>query len=310
MISVHSQSVLGPLRRVPALASALLLTLVWGAVSLAFPPAAQAETFSDPGFTAEVVTTLPPFLPVGVTWASDERLFIWQRNGVIRVYKNGQLLATPFLDLSANVNTFNDRGLMGLALHPNFLANGSVYVIYVREDGGDPNDSSPKLSRLSRFTADPQNPDVALAASETVLLTIPNDVSQHMHGTLRFGADGRLFMGHGDNSGSVVADVHSFVAQDLTDLRGKILRLTEDGTAPGDNPFDDGTNSIRSKIYSYGLRNPFRFTLHPVSGEPYIGDVGWNAWEELNHGRGKNFGWPCYEGVNPQPTFQTTFPAQ
>ena len=132
----------------------------------------------------------------------------------------------------------------------------------------------------------------------------------HLHGTLRFGSDGKLFMGHGDDSDQSFADVHAFVAQDLNDLRGKILRLNEDGTAPGDNPFDDGTNSIKSKVYSYGLRNPFRFTLHPVSGEPYFGDVGWNAWEELGRGRGKNFGWPCYEGVNPQPSYQTTFPSQ
>ena len=205
---MNSHRVRDHLRHVQAMGVALLLTLVWGAVGHSFPPTAQADTFSDPGFTAEVVATLPPFLPVGVTWASDGRLFIWQRNGVIRLYKNGQLLATPFLDISANVNTFNDRGLLGLALHPNFLANGSVYVIYVCEDGGNPNDSSPKVSRLSRFTADPQNPDVALATSETVLLTIPNDFNQHAIGTLRFGADGKLFVGHGDDSTSGFADVH------------------------------------------------------------------------------------------------------
>ena len=136
--------------------SAILITIVGGAIGHAFPQAAHAETFSDPGFTAEVVTTLPPFKPVGVTWASDGRLFIWQRNGVIRLYKSGQLLGTPFLDISAFVNTFDDRGLLGLALHPNFLVNGYVYVSYVREEGGNPNDPSPKNSRLSRFTADPQ----------------------------------------------------------------------------------------------------------------------------------------------------------
>jgi hypothetical protein len=101
-----------------------IITIVCCAVGQSVPPAAQAQTFSDPGFTSEVVTTRPPFVPVGVTWASDGRMFIWQRNGVIRIYKNGQLLATPFLDISAHVNTFEDRGMLGLALHPNFLANG------------------------------------------------------------------------------------------------------------------------------------------------------------------------------------------
>ena len=292
------------------MSTAIILLIVCCAVGQSLPPLAQAQTFSDPGFTSEVVTTLPQFLPVGVTWASDGRMFIWQRNGVIRVYKNGQLLPTPFLDISANVNQFDDRGMLGLALHPNFLVNGYVYVIYVREDGGNINDETPKIGRLSRFIANAQNPDVALPNSETVLMTIPNDFHHHANGTLRFGPDGKLFVGHGEDTTAGGVDAHAFVAQDLNDLRGKILRITEDGNAPGDNPFDDGTNSIRSKVYSYGLRNPFRFTLHPVSGEPYLGDVGWNDWEEFDRGRGKNFGWPCYEGVNPQTDYQNAFPAQ
>ncbi|MBX3350865.1 MAG: PQQ-dependent sugar dehydrogenase, partial [Nitrospira sp.] len=286
------------------------MTLLCSGVEPVWAPAAQAQTFTDPGFSSEIVTTLPQFLPVGVTWASDGRMFIWQRNGVIRIYKNGQLLPTPFLDISANVNTFDDRGMLGLALHPNFAVNGYVYVIYVREDGGNPNDSSPKLERLSRFVANAQNPDVALPNSETVLMTIPNDFHHHEHGTLRFGSDGRLFLGHGEDTTAGSIDAKAFVAQDLNDPRGKILRITEDGNAPGDNPFDDGTNSIRSKVYSYGLRNPFRFTLHPVTGEPYIGDVGWNTWEEFDSGRGKNFGWPCYEGGGLQPDYQNAFPTE
>ena len=286
-----------------------LMTLLFFSVGPIFPPLTQAQTFSDSGFSAETVTTLPQFLPVGVTWANDGRMFIWQRNGVIRIYKNGQLLPTPFLDISANVNTFDDRGMLGLALHPNFAVNGYVYVIYVREDGGNPNDSSPKIERLSRFIANAQNPDVALPNSETVLMTISTQYHHHENGTLRFGSDGRLFIGHGEDTTANNADAAAFAAQDLNDPRGKILRITEDGNAPGDNPFDDGTNSIRSKVYSYGLRNPFRFTLHPVSGELYLGDVGWDTYEEFNRGRGKNFGWPCYEGVNPQPAYQGIFPA-
>ena len=289
---------------------AIILTIVCCAVEQSSPPLAQAQTFTDPAFTSEVVTTLPQFLPVGVTWASDGRMFIWQRNGVIRIYKNGQLLPTPFLDISANVNTFDDRGMLGLALHPNFIVNGYVYVIYVREESGDPNDSSPKIGRLSRFIANAQNPDVALPNSETILMTIPNDSYTHANGTLRFGPDGKLFVGHGEDTDAGSVNIHAFLAQDLNDPRGKILRITEDGNAPGDNPFDDGTNSIKSKVYSYGLRNPYRFTLHPVSAEPYWGDVGWNVWEEFSRGRGKNFGWPCYEGVNPQPLYQNSFPSQ
>ena len=297
-------------RRFQAMGAAIILTIVCCAAGQSSPHLAQAQTFTDPGFTSEVVTTLPQFLPVGVTWASDGRMFIWQRDGVIRIYKNGQLLPTPFLDISANVNLYDDRGMLGLALHPNFVTNGYVYVIYVREDGGNAGDLSPKTARLSRFIANAQNPDVALLNSETIIMTIPNRYHHHANGTLRFGADGKLFVGHGDDATANDSVLDAFVAQDLNDPRGKILRINEDGTAPGDNPFDDGTNSIRSKVYSYGLRNPYRFTLHPVSGEPYIGDVGWSEWEEFSRGRGKNFGWPCYEGVNPQPIYQTVFPSQ
>ena len=178
------------MKRFQGIVSAILLTIVCCAVGQFPLPLAQAQTFSDPGFTSEVVTTLPQFLPVGVTWATDGRMFIWQRNGVIRIYKNGQLLPTPFLDISANVNTFDDRGMLGLALHPNFIVNGYVYVIYVREDGGNPNDSNPKIERLSRFVANAQSPDVALPNSETILMTIPNDFHHHEHGTLKFGPDG------------------------------------------------------------------------------------------------------------------------
>ena len=110
MTIVHNNRFWRHLKSSPALVSALILTIVCGTVGQSFSPVAQAQTFSDPGFTSEVVTTLPPFLPVGVTWASDGRMFIWQRNGVIRIYKNGQLLATPFLDISAYVNGFDDRG--------------------------------------------------------------------------------------------------------------------------------------------------------------------------------------------------------
>jgi len=170
--------------------------------------------------------------------------------------------------------------------------------------------ANPKIERLSRFVANAQNPDIALPNSETILMTIPTDFHHHENGTLKFGPDGKLFVGHGEDTTAGGVDGHAFVAQDLNDPRRKILRVTEDGNAPGDNPFDDGTDSIRSKVYSYGLRNPFRFTLHPVSGEPYIGDVGWNVWEEFSRGRGKNFGWPCYEGVNPQPEYQNSFPSQ
>ena len=283
-----------------------------------------AQTFNDPGFVSEVVATLPPFTVVGIAWAPDGRLFVWQKNGVVRVIKQGVLLPTPFIDLSAKVNTFDDRGFWGLAFHPDFANNGYVYMSYTFEHAGNPNDSNPRTSRLTRVTASTTNPDIAVPGSEVVILgsigippcsaypagadCIPFDSGSHGMGNLQFAPDGTLFVGNGDGASADFADVAALGAQDITSWRGKILRIRDDGSAPSDNPFYDGTNSIRSRVWLYGIRNPFRFMLNPTTNEPYFGDVGWNTWEELNRGMaGKNYGWPCYEGVNQQPQYQSAF---
>ena len=306
--------------KLPATIAALVFSF---ALFILFPSLAQAQTFADSGFVSEVVTKLAPYQPTGLTFAPDGRIFIWQKSGVVRIFKNGALLPTPFIDLQPRVNIVNDRGLLGLALDPNFATNGYVYLLYTYEEGGDPNNAGPKTARLTRVTANPSNPDVALTNSEVVILgslgtppcsnypagsdCIPSDSKSHTVGTLRFGADGKLFVGIGDGAGYADTDVLALRAQDLNSYSGKILRINRDGSAPGDNPFNDGTNSIRSKVYSYGLRNPYRFSLHPVTGEVYLGDVGWDEWEEINRGRGANFGWPCYEGNSPQPQYYPQF---
>jgi glucose/arabinose dehydrogenase/PKD repeat protein len=279
--------------------------------------------FNDPGFTIETVTTLTPYILVQAAFAPDGRIFLLQKDGIVRIFKNGSLLPTPFLNISSQVNVVNDRGSLGIALDPGLANNGYVYLLYVYEDAGNSHNQGPKTARLSRFTADPANPDVALPNSELILLgtisippcnsypagsdCIPDDSDSHTIGTLRFAPDGNLFVGNGDGSSYLFADVNALRAQDLNSYSGKILRISPLGAALPDNPFYDGTNSIQSKVWAYGLRNPYRFTLDPVNGEPLIGDVGWNSWEEVNRGRGKNFGWPCYEGNNPQPDYEQTF---
>ncbi len=280
--------------------------LGWVLVCLA--PAALAETFVSPDFSSELVTTLEEFKPVGVTWSAGGDMYIWQRDGVVRVYADGQLLPTPFVDLSSQVNTYLDRGMLGMALHPNFEQNGYVYFSYVHETGGNTGDSGPRLSRLVRVTADPSNHRVALPGSEVVLIgNVPAAAGIHTVGALRFGPDWRLFFGNGD--ASFPSDLGAVNALSVDSYSGKILRLNDDGTAPGDNPFDDGTNSVRSKVWAYGLRNPFRFALHPVTGEPFIGDVGWDTWEEVDNGpAGSNFGWPCYEGEAAQDFYAAATP--
>lgn len=285
---------------------------------------AQSPVFSDSGFVLETVATLPTGQPVGLAWAPDGAMFVWQENGVVRVVKDGKLLPEPFIDLRPKVNTVNDRGLLGLALDPDFVSNGYVYLLYTYAANGNPNDANPATSRLTRVIADPNNRHVAVPGSETVILgkidnapcldlpagsdCIGSDSHSHSVGTLRFGKDRKLFVSIGDGASYNYVDTLALRSQDLNRYEGKILRINTDGSAPGDNPFDDGTQSIRSKVYAYGLRNPYRFAIEPASGELFIGDVGWNAFEEINTGRGSNFGWPCFEGKGPHKGYQDRFP--
>ncbi|MFN0124506.1 MAG: PQQ-dependent sugar dehydrogenase [Blastocatellia bacterium] len=289
------------------------------------PEPVPAQTFTEPGFVAETVATLPPYSAVGLTFAPDGRIFIWQKNGVVRIIKNSLLLETPFIDISPRVNNRNDRGLLGVGLDPDFSVNGYVYLYYIYEDGPDNTDYNPKTARLTRVTANPARPDEALPGSEVVLLgslgkapcsqyapgadCIGADVDSHNGGTIRFGPDRKLYLSIGDAAPYNFPDALTLRAQNLDSYNGKILRLNTDGTAPAGNPFSDGTNSIRSKVLSYGLRNPFRFALHPVTSELYLGDVGSLYFEELNIGRGANFGWPCYEGAARQPDNYPALPA-
>lgn len=274
----------------------------------------SAQHFADPGFSGETVATLPQYQPVGLAWAPDGRMFIWQKNGTVRILKHGTLVPTPFLDIGDHLNTAHDRGLLGLALDPDFESNGYVYLLYTFEPAsGSSGFSGPRSGRLTRVKADPDEPDRALPGSETIILgkvsgpcpdslagsdCIATDVDSHGVGALLFAPDGKLFVSIGDGTDYLAPDPRSFRAQDLDRYEGKLLRIDPDGSAPGDNPFDDGTQSIRSKIYAYGLRNPFRFALDS-RGEPYVGDVGSDRFEEIDRGRGANFGWPCWEGNDP-----------
>ncbi len=302
-------------------------------VSLA---ALQAQTFNDANFISEKVVTLPVYRGVGFAFAPDGRLFIWQKDGVIKIFKNGALLATPFLDISARVNSNGDRGLIGFAFDPAFSSNGSFYVAYVyeSESTATKDQAVARTQRVSRFQVDPANPDLALKTSETVILgkiavdgcsginedCSPNDAHEHTIDHIVFGPDGNLFVSLGDGGSSTGTQEHSFRSQNLDHLNGKILRITKDGLAPSDNPFYNGSASAnRSKVWAYGLRNPYRFALHPTTAEPYIGDVGWYSWEEIDRGKGKNFGWPCFEGgldssgniiSKPMSRYQTDFPTQ
>ena len=291
-----------------------------------------------PGFEQEVVASGFQ-TPVGIAVADDGRIFVAEKRGMIRVIEDGAVLPTPVLDITGEVNNAGDRGLLGIELDPAFLSNGRLYLLYVVDPiQGQPDEDAQTVTfgRVSRFTV---TGNVADPASRRVLLgnTAANGFihchSSHSIGSIRMGLDGSLFVGSGDGAhfdftdgGQDVTgfdagcattfgsdnDLGALRSQDPDSFAGKILRIdAETGLGLTDNPFWDGNaDSVRSKTWVTGLRNPYRFTVRPDSPLPgtlYIGDVGWNAWEELNVATGgENFGWPCFEGPGPEGSYQSS----
>lgn len=232
--------------------------------------------------------------PVGIVNAEDERLFIVERAGRIKIIdETGTTLSTSFLDISSQVNNNpNERGLLGLAFHPDYENNGYFYVNYTRSDGD---------TRISRFSVDPSDENIALPGSEMILLEIDQPFWNHNGGDLKFGPDGYLYTGMGDGGdGGDPGDR----AQNTQNLLGKMLRIDVDNGSPygipDDNPFINDNNTL-DEIWAIGMRNPWRFSFDRLTGDMWIGDVGQGVWEEINFepansGGGFNYGWRCYEG--------------
>jgi len=212
--------------------------------------------------------------------AVDGRIFVAEQGGAIRVIKNGALLATPFATVT--VDSTGERGLIGIALHPDFAINGFLYIYSTRTTGGAHN-------RISRFTA---TGDVAAAGSELALVDLPNlsGATNHNGGGMHFGSDGKLYVGVGENANAAQA-------QDLATPFGKLLRFNEDGSIPTDSPFYATQSGLARAVWAYGLRNPFTFAVQPGTGKIHINDVGQDTWEEIDLGvAGANYGWPSSEG--------------
>ena len=255
--------------------------------------------------------------PTAFAFLPDGRILVTEQAGVVRLVSEGVVVTEPFLDLRERVNDFDDRGLLAVAPDPGFAINGEVYLLYVYDyDGASP--ESARVARVSRFTA---AGNAAQLETETIILgkqgattcdllprgadCLPADFESHTGGAIEFAADGSLFVSTGE--GAPNRDFsHAWRAQDLDYLGGKVLHVAADGQGLPTNPFWNGDPSAnRSKIWAYGLRNPFRMTLSSIEGQPLVGDVGSTAWEELNLvPRGANLGWPCYEGNRPTPEFQ------
>ncbi len=279
--------------RRPALGALVGLALT---VALAVP-SGGARAASDPVIALEpVVTGLER--PVLVTHAGDSRLFVVEQVGRVRVIAGGTLRANAFLDISGRISTGGERGLLGLAFHPAYASNGRFFVFYTRADDGDI-----QISEFRRSAGDPHRAD---AASERAILRVEHSTySNHNGGTLAFGPDGYLYIGTGDGGGG--GDPLGN-AQDKLSRLGKLLRIDVDTPSstipyevPADNPFVGRAGD--DLIWSYGLRNPWRFSFDRATGDLWIGDVGQGSWEEIDRarriaggGRGLDFGWNVLEG--------------
>lgn len=236
--------------------------------------------------------------PVDLQTPSDgsNRLFVVEQAGVINVFPNsaGTTSKKTFLDIRSKVDDGgNEEGLLGLAFHPEYASNGYFYVNYTA--------TRPNRTVISRFKVSSSNPDEADPTSEVVLLTFEQPYSNHNGGQVSFGPDGYLYIAAGD--GGSGGDPHGN-GQKLSTLLGKILRIDVNNTSagrqysiPADNPFAGNKQGYREEIYAYGLRNPWRFSFDPATGTLWTGDVGQNAWEEIDIiEKGGNYGWNTMEG--------------
>jgi putative heme-binding domain-containing protein len=245
-----------------------------------------------PGFSSERIAA-------GITGATalavapGGRVFVCEQTGAVRVVKSGTLLPLPVATLA--VQSTWERGLIGIALDPQFILNGYIYVCYVM--------AQPYVHhRISRLTV---RGDVASAASEVVLFEgddqakLGGDVpAGHQGGAIHFGIDSKLYVALGDQTAGAPA-------QSLASLQGKLLRLNPDGSIPADNPYYRTAQGKYRAIWALGLRNPFTFAVQPDSGRIFINDVGLSTWEEINEGHpGANYGWPATEGPTTDPRFR------
>lgn len=238
--------------------------------------------------------------PLDLQHAGDnsDRLFVVEKQGIVRVFGNDPATenASVFLDIRNRVDASgNEEGLLGLAFHPNYQTNGYFYVNYTTSD--------PNRTVIARFQVSPQNPDVADTDSELQILSFAQPFSNHNGGQLAFGPDGYLYIAVGDGGSGGDPDEN---AQNRSTLLGSILRIDIDNPSgsnnygiPTDNPYASNDQNFREEIYAFGLRNPWRFSFDPETGQLWAGDVGQNSYEEIDIiESGGNYGWNIMEGMH------------
>jgi glucose/arabinose dehydrogenase len=285
-------------------------TSLGGLIFVWTPPATAAV---PPGFSDTLVASVPA--PTALAFTPDGRLLVTTQGGTLRVIQNGSLLATPALTIPAgSICTESERGLLGVAVHPNFAANHFIYLFYTFRTGATP----PCVNRVSRFTLPDSNFIGVYPATEAVLINnMPSPVGNHNAGDVQFGKDGNLYVTIGDGGCDYAGDSGcagaNDAARDLHTLTGKVLRITDSGGIPAGNPFQGagtascaatGTTTPGNKCqetFAWGLRNPFRmgFDSNAAGTRFFINDVGQGLWEEIDEGQsGVDYGWNCREGAH------------
>jgi glucose/arabinose dehydrogenase len=270
-------------------------------------------SFTYNNVSGQPVLNYTPFItglssPLDIVNASDgsNRLFVVQRNGVIRIHNGSSLLATPFINIQDSIQFGGEQGLLSLAFHPDYETNRYFFVWYTDKEGD---------LTLARYRTTLADPNIADQQSEVVLLEIPKPgtpyFTNHNGGKILFGSDNYLYVSTGDGgSGGDPFDL----AQNGNSLLGKMLRIDVNNfstppyySIPPDNPFVSNP-SVRDEIWALGLRNPWRWSFDRLTGDMWIADVGQGDWEEVNirtagNTAGVNYGWRCYEGNS---TYNTT----
>ena len=297
-----------PSRRFPARGCCLLAL-----TALSLP--APAVTL-PPGFGDALVATAGA--PTALAFTPDGRLLVATQGGALRVVSGGALLPTAALTLGTKVCSNGERGLLGVAVDPQFATNHWIYLYYTfnKNNNGCPTQSlAGPVERISRFTLDVPAANVVDPATELVLLDgVLNFAGNHNGGQLRVGPDGYLYAGIGDGGCDYAGDSgcqgSNDASRDRNVLNGKIVRIGRDGSVPATNPFlgagtarcnagPSAPGTICQEAYAWGFRNPFRFSFRPGDGALFVDDVGEGSWEEVDVVQaGGDYGWPCREGAH------------
>jgi glucose/arabinose dehydrogenase len=274
---------------------------------------AQPQAALPPNFTDTLVANVGS--PTALTFTPDNRMLVTTQGGTLQVYQGSTFLGTA-LNLSSVICSNSERGLLGVAVDPNFSTNHYIYLYYTfRKFSSCPSNSSTSpVNRISRFTL-PDNNTINPASEVVLVDNIPAPNGNHNAGDLHFGQDGYLYISVGDGGcdynppESTECGGNNDAARDQHILLGKILRITPDGGIPPTNPFQ-GSDSARCNVtgrtdpgkkcqetFAWGLRNPFRFAFRPGTNQFYINDVGQGTWEEIDEGlSGADYGWNVREG--------------